>query len=126
MKSVSTAATNERRRRHRRGHLAERLCVWHLRLRGYRILAVRFRRAVGEIDIIARRGQVIAYIEVKARADFGLAAESVSWRQRQRVRRAAGAFLSANPALARCGQRFDVMLVKPWRAPRHVIDAWRD
>lgn len=117
---------NERQRRYWRGRAAEWLCVLHLRLRGYAILARRFRRPVGEIDIVARRRNLIAYIEVKARSNFTLAAESVTPRQRRRIRRAAEAYLGAHPRLAACDQRFDVMLVAPWRLPRHMIDAWRE
>ena len=117
---------DERQRRYRLGRTAELICRWHLRLRGYRILASRFRLPVGEIDIIARRGRVVAFIEVKARREVGLAAESVTARQRARVRRAAGAFLMKRPELAALDQRFDVMVVAPGRLPLHMIDAWRD
>ena len=78
-----TAAS--RRQAFRRGHTAELMCLWHLRLRGYRILARRFRVPSGEIDLIARRGRVLAAIEVKARADLASAGEAVSHRQRRRV-----------------------------------------
>ena len=54
----------------RRGRLAELFCLWHLRCRGYRILARRYRVPSGEIDLIVRRGRVVAAIEVKARADL--------------------------------------------------------
>ncbi len=67
-----------KRQAFRRGHAAELLCLWHLRLRGYRILARRFRVPSGEIDLIARRGRVLAAIEVKARASLATASESVS------------------------------------------------
>lgn len=117
---------NERQRRYRLGHYAETLCVWHLRLRGYHILAQRFKTPVGEIDIIARRGGVVAFIEVKARRTRALAMESVSMRQRKRIRRAAEAFLIAQPALTSRDLRFDMMLVTPWAVPTHIKDAWRD
>ncbi len=116
----------ERRRRYRLGHHAELLCAWHLRLRGWRILARRYRSPVGEIDIVARRGRLIAFVEVKARRDLMAALESVSERQRLRVRRAAELFVGAHPSLAALDFRFDVMVVSPWSFPHHVIDAWRD
>ncbi|HYM02295.1 MAG TPA: YraN family protein, partial [Stellaceae bacterium] len=75
---MTTAA---KRRAFRRGQLAELLCLWHLRLRGYRILARRFRVPTGEIDLIARRGGVVAAIEVKARSNVAAAGEAVSHRQ---------------------------------------------
>ena len=118
--------SRERRRRaDRAGRLAETLCALALMLRGYRILARRFRTPVGELDIVARRGQVLVFIEVKARSSLALAAEAIDVRQRQRVERAAGAFLAHRPPLARLDQRFDAMLVAPWRWPRHIKEAWR-
>ena len=114
-----------RQRAFRRGHAAEFLCLWHLRLRGYRILARRFRVPSGEIDLIARRGRVIAAIEVKARASLMAAGESISAQQRRRIARALEHFLALRPELAGLAMRFDVMLVVPGRLPRHVADAWR-
>ena len=80
---------------------------------------------VGEIDIVARRGGVLAFVEVKARKDSGAAAESFRPRQAGRIVRAAGAFIQSRPALAALDQRFDVILVVPWRLPVHLVDAWR-
>jgi putative endonuclease len=119
---VSRAA---RQQAFRRGHLAELLCLWHLRLRGYRILARRFRVRSGEIDLIARRGQVLAAIEVKARVNLAVASEAVSAHQRRRVARALDHFLALRPDLAGLALRFDVMLVAPGRLPQHLADAWR-
>ena len=109
----------------RRGLWAETACAAALVLRGYRIVARRLRSPVGEIDIVARRGAVLAIIEVKARPDAGAAAEAVTPQQKQRLIRAAGWLVAGRPALAALQLRFDVMLVTPWRWPRHVVDAWR-
>jgi putative endonuclease len=115
-----------RRQAFRRGHVAELKCLWHLRLCGWRILARRFRVPSGEIDLIARRGRVLAAIEVKARNDLAAAIESISPRQRRRVARALNHFLTQRPDLAQLDIRFDVMLVTPGRWPRRIADAWRD
>jgi putative endonuclease len=115
-----------RRRRHARGLNAETLAAWHLRLRGWRILARRFRCPAGEIDIVARRGGVLAFIEVKARGDLAAALEAVSPRQRRRILRAAEVFVQRSPRHADLVLRFDMMLVRPFRLPYHAIDAWRD
>jgi len=102
------------------------VCVWYLRLRGYRILARRLRTPVGEIDILARRGDVLAAIEVKARDRIADAAEAVTPRQRRRVARAAAWVLTGRPALADLALRFDAMLIAPRRLPVHIPDAWRE
>lgn len=114
-----------RRRAWRWGHWAEALCIVALMLRGYRILARRIRYRVGEIDIVAKRGGTLAVIEVKARSRLDDAAEALSGRQRRRIARAAEWLLAERPDLARLTVRFDVMLVVPWRWPRHLRNAWR-
>lgn len=115
----------DRQRAWRRGWWAETLCTITLRLRGYRIMSRRLRTPVGEIDILARRGKILAVIEVKAREDIAGAAESVTDRQKQRLIRAAGWVVAGRPDLASLDTRFDVMLVAPRRWPRHMVDAWR-
>ncbi len=66
-----------RQRAERRGRIAEWLCVWHLRLRGWRIVARGWRCSAGEIDILARRGTILAVIEVKSRGDLAIAATAL-------------------------------------------------
>ncbi len=123
---ASPAGPRRKKRRARRfGHLAETLCAWHLRFRGYRILARGFRAPVGEIDIVARRGSTLAMIEVKARGNFATAADALGPRQQKRIARAAAAFLKARPGCAGLDVRFDVMLVRPWWLPVHLTDAWQ-
>jgi putative endonuclease len=118
--------TRERRRRaYGRGRRAEALAAWWLRLKGYRILARDFRVASGEIDLIARRGRVIALVEVKARPSLDEAREALLPHQRARIERAAQVFLQRHPGLAGLDLRFDVVLLAPKHRPHHVIDAWR-
>jgi putative endonuclease len=103
--------------------MAEACCAGLLRLKGWRIIARDFRVPVGEIDIIARKGAVLAFIEVKARRT---AAEDVlTARQQKRIIRAAQAFLMTRPDLAGLDLRFDLMLFGGWRPPRHLTGAWR-
>ena len=92
-----TAATADRRRAWRRGRTAEGLAVLLLRLKGWRVLARRYRTPVGEIDIIARRGRTLAFVEVKARDGAATAAEAAARRQRGRIERAARWFLAHHP-----------------------------
>jgi len=119
------AASLRRQRAQRRGRAAEWLCLWHLRLRGWRIVARGWRCPSGEIDILARRGKVLAVVEVKLRGEVGAAASALAPRQRRRIARAAEAFLLSRPDLAGLDLRFDVMLVAPLRMPRHWAGAWR-
>ncbi len=105
--------------------MAETLSAISLKVRGYRILARGFRATVGEIDIIARRRGVVVFTEVKARADLRAAADAVTGKQRRRIVRAAEAFLQARPEFGSLEMRFDVMLVRPWALPVHLVDAWR-
>ncbi|MCZ6763390.1 MAG: YraN family protein [Alphaproteobacteria bacterium] len=120
-----TGAQN-RRAAERRGRRAETLAAWVLRLKGYRILARGWRtRATGEIDIVARRGRLVAFVEVKARARVGAAAHALSPAPQARIARTAEAFMQRHPRLGGCSWRFDAILVRPGRWPNHIRDAWR-
>lgn len=116
----------DRRAAQRHGLTAETLAAWRLRLAGYRVLARNFRVPVGEIDLIVRRGAVVAFVEVKARADYAAGAAAVHGGKRVRIRNAALAFLARRPDLAGLTLRFDVVVVTPRRLPQHLRDAWRD
>lgn len=126
--SAKMTAPNTRAEAERRGRFAEALCVWSLRLRGWRILERRLlgRRGlgVGEIDIVAKRGKLIAFIEVKARASRTAALEAVTPAQRARIARAADIFIARFPGGDICDVRFDVMTVSGL-LPLHLADAWR-
>jgi putative endonuclease len=92
--------------------------------KGFRILARRWRSAAGEVDIVARRGNLLIFVEVKARGRFDDAAYSVTERQKRRIAGAAAAWLSENPDDAGRDMRFDAMLVTPGRLPRHIKAAF--
>lgn len=113
----------------RRGRMAERIAALFLRLKGYAILAQGLKSGrgsgAGEVDLVARRGDLLAFVEVKSRASLDQAIESLTPFQRQRIERSAAAFLARRPGLSQCGIRFDMVLVAPWRLPRHIPDAWR-
>ena len=95
-----------------------------LMAKGYRILAKRFRTPHGEIDIVARRRNLIAFVEVKARASLDEAAYAVTPRQQQRIIDAAQGWLVAHPEHAEFELRFDAMLIAPRSLPRHVLAAF--
>lgn len=107
------------------GRWAETLAVWTLRFKGYRIVARNLRTPVGEADIVARRGAILAFVEVKARRNMDEALEAIRPRQQGRIVGAATWYLGQVhlPPATVC--RFDAFAVAPWRIPRHIMDAWR-
>ena len=114
----------KRREAERGGRRGEALAAWWLRLKGWRILAVRARTPVGEVDLVARRGRVLAFVEVKARAgeaEAGLALDDF------RLRRVARAAEALAPRFARPGDdiRIDAIFIVPGRLPRHMTNVWR-
>jgi putative endonuclease len=109
----------------RAGRTAEIVAAILLQIKGYRVVARRFRGYRGEVDLIARRGAVLAFVEVKRRPDLSAAVEAVTVRQRRRIAAAAEEFVAARPRLSQLGIRFDAVLVAPRRLPRHLVDAWR-
>jgi putative endonuclease len=110
---------------YRAGRAGETVAAWLLRLKGFRILARRFATSVGEVDVVACRGDLLLFVEVKRRVDLQTASEALLPRQRLRIARAAEIYLQRHPEAGRGRCRFDVIAVAPWRLPRHIPDAWR-
>jgi len=107
-----------------RGRRGEGFAAWWLRLQGWRIVARRVKTPRGEIDLIARRGRTVAFVEVKWRAggeDLALAIDHY------RLRRVAAAVEAVSHRFARPGDtiRIDVLLLAPGRWPRHIVNAWQ-
>jgi putative endonuclease len=109
----------------RLGRGAERLAVLLLRLKGFRILERRLATRWGEIDIVARRGDLLVFVEVKRRRTVGEALEALSERQRRRIVRAAEAYRRSRPEFARLACRFDLVAIGRALFPAHLADAWR-
>jgi putative endonuclease len=105
------------------GRRAESLAILFLRARGYRILARTHVVRGGEIDIIARRGSAVAFVEVKARPTLEDALIAVTPAKQRRMSIAARHWLGANQWAMRCSQRGDLIAIAPWRLPRHLIGA---
>ena len=103
---------------------AETRAVWLLRLKGYAILARRWRVPGGEADIIARRGETLVFVEVKARADLVAAREAIAPAQQRRIGAAARAWLARHPADMQSTLRFDAVFVAPGRWPVHIVSAF--
>ena len=109
----------------RRGRWAETLAVLYLRLKGYRVLERNWRSQLGEIDILVRKGGILVLVEVKSRADAGLASGAVLPPQRRRLLRALGHYLKTRPELDGLDLRCDVVALGRLGWPVHLKDAWR-
>ncbi len=109
-----------RREAYRRGHRGEWLAALALMLKGYRIVARRYRTKLGEIDLIARRGDLVLIVEVKARPTLAEAMDAVAYGSQRRIEGAADLWLSRQPDYARLSVRFDMVAVLPRRWPVHV------
>ncbi|BEV00770.1 YraN family protein [Novosphingobium olei] len=119
--------SSRRRRRvqaEENGRKGETLACWYLRLTGWRVLARRLRVHAGELDIVARKGRTVAFVEVKWRNSVAERDRAVDPRRFRRVARAAegvaGRFLKD-----RDSAQLDVILLAPWAWPRRLTNVWQ-
>jgi putative endonuclease len=117
---VAGEARERRFRAYRKGHRGERLAALALMLKGYRILARRHRTKLGEIDLIARRGDLVLIVEVKVRQTLTEAMEALSRTSERRIEAAADLWLARQPDYGCLSIRFDMVAVLPRRWPIHV------
>jgi putative endonuclease len=103
-----------------RGHAAEVIAAVFLMLKGYRILARRCRTRSGEIDLIAKRGATLMFIEVKQRRTRELAASAITRQQSQRLRRAAELWIADKTRYHHFERRYDAVFITPHQWPSHV------
>lgn len=120
----SNPQPSKKQKAERRGRNAEMLAVLLLRVKGYSILAQRFKCSAGEIDIVATKGNMLVFVEVKARRNTHEALESVTPRQQRRIEAAAEVWLQSETS-RNFAVRFDVITVAPRALPTHMMDAWR-
>jgi putative endonuclease len=118
MKARRSAQLKQRDQRF--GRLAESAAAWALRLKGFRILSMRWSCRFGEIDLIARRGALIIFVEVKARQDAETALSAITRSKRDKLNRSIRQWLTQNDDVGRFSYRIDAVLVLPWRWPKHV------
>ena len=105
------------------GRRGERLAGWWLRLKGWSILDHRVRTPVGEVDLVARKGNLVAFVEVKTRAAAAELDFAIDQRSLARVA-AAAEYLMSRYATAGEDIRVDVILLAPGTPPRHIENAW--
>jgi len=105
------------------GRRGETLAAWFLRLKGYRILATRFKTPAGEIDLVAKRFGTLVFVEVKARKSGSIADAWIAVNDR-RITAAADYYLARHPRLAATDMRYDVIFLAPMTWPRHVVNAF--
>lgn len=115
-----TRDTQDRKAAYQRGHRGEARAAWALRLKGYRIVAKRFKTKAGEVDLIARRGRLVAMVEVKARPTLEQAMESVTPTSWHRIEAAGDIWLSRQPDYATLSIRYDLVAVLPGKWPVHI------
>ena len=127
--------SGKRQRAYRYGLTAEKAAAFFLRIKGYRIVAERYRNAYGEIDIVAAKRDTLVAVEVKARSSLKHCEDTITpWKQ-QKIERAIQGLLAGQRSIggksaglagfAHHNIRFDVVWVAPWQWPRHIKDAWR-
>lgn len=115
-------ALNRKKKAYLRGKRGEWISAFYLRLKGYEILERRFKTPLGELDLIARKGQTLVAIEVKTRDTFEQASLALTPFQKRRIEQALLFYLTGkNYSL---DLRFDVVLICPWRWPYHIQGAW--
>ena len=109
---------------HKKGLWAESFAKSYLCVKGYRVLAERFKTSLGEIDLVVKRGNRLVFVEVKMRQNIDDAAESISLKNQSRVTRAAELYLQKFPEYNECEMRFDAIVIEPYSWPRHIENAW--
>ena len=107
-----------------RGHVSEYCAAASLLLKGYRILSMRYKSRSGEIDIIARKGDLVAFVEVKARRVTSDAVFAVDPGTQRRIHNASLHWLAKQKDSARLSLRYDIIAVSPWGRSTHFVDAF--
>jgi putative endonuclease len=122
---MADAPAENRRQAEARGRRAEVIAALFLQLKGYRILGRRVRTRVGEIDLVARKGDTLVFVEVKARATLDSGLFALHPAARRRIE-AASRVLAPRFAGRCTTTRIDAVLVRPWALPVHLIAVWRE
>ncbi len=114
----------KREKAERRGHFAEFVALMYLRLKGYRLLAQRYKAHQGEIDLVMRRRDVTAFIEVKARPTRDAGVEAVTFTQSKRISAASRQWMAKDRVANQNFCRFDIVVVNAYLIPHHIENAF--
>ncbi len=117
-------ADRKRIRAERLGRWSEYRAALALLIKGYRIVALRYKTKAGEVDIISRRGDLVIFVEVKARKDLRAGVDAVSYTAERRIENAADHWLRRQSDATRLSLRHDIIVVRPWRWPTHFEGAF--
>lgn len=123
--SAGNRGRDDRKRAEVRGRRAESLAALYLRLKGYRILARRVRTPMGEVDIVARQGDTLVFVEVKLRSTLDTGRAALHPAAQRRIA-AASRWLAPQYGHGTITRRIDAVLIRPWGWPLHLIAAWGD
>lgn len=122
---MSNARARERRiKAHAFGLRAETWARFYLRCKGWRVLTSRYKVPGGEIDIIARRGDLVIFVEVKGRPTLDQALETITTQKQRRISQSVRLWLSHNPWAMNKSLRGDALFIAPRAWPRHIADAF--
>jgi putative endonuclease len=108
-----------------RGKEGEKVAALWLRLKGYKILAERYKSPYGEIDLIVQRGKTVAFVEVKHHKSEEAALYAITPRQQERIANAAQIWLQENGIDNKLDYRFDALVIAKGKAPKHITNAWQ-
>ena len=122
---MANSDSASRRKNDQRGRRAETIAAWYLRLKGYKIVARRVRTKVGEIDIVARHGDSLVFVEVKARRTLDSAIFALHPAALRRIE-AASRVLAPRYGSGCTTTRIDAVLVRPWGLPVHMTAIRRE
>lgn len=117
-------ADQKRIRAERLGRWSEYRAALALLLKGYRIVALRYKTKAGEVDIIARRGDLVIFVEVKARKGLRAGVDAIGYAAERRIANAANHWLRGRSDATRLSFRHDIIVVRPWHWPTHFEDAF--
>ncbi len=113
---------------YRAGHLAEKIALVFLMMKGYRLVKMNYQvgrgTGAGEVDLIMKKGKDLVFVEVKKRPDAEAGKYAIKPKNQSRIMRASSVFLSRFPEYQTYHIRYDAVLICPWKRPQHLPNAW--